>query len=125
MAHPGGSVVSVLDSWPGGCEFDPRLRWFLFPVYFHLSLLQKHVRKVVVGYGKKSCVSTGVWKPGNTYLCRNRHDILAVKVVLNPSATNQLELYIDAKKETMWEEVKTTIFSFSHIFYPFKKKFSV
>ena len=29
--------------------------------------LQKHVRKVVCGFGKKSCVSTGVRKPGNTY----------------------------------------------------------
>ena len=29
--------------------------------------LQKHVRKVVGGFGKKSCVSTGVRKPGNTY----------------------------------------------------------
>ena len=25
------------------------------------------VRKVVSGFGKKSCVSTGVRKPGNTY----------------------------------------------------------
>ena len=32
----------------------------------HLSPLQKHVRKVVGGFGKKSCVSTGVRKPGNT-----------------------------------------------------------
>ena len=31
------------------------------------SPLQKHVRKVVGGFGKKSCVSTGVRKPGNTY----------------------------------------------------------
>ena len=29
--------------------------------------LQKHVRKVVGGFGKKSCVSIGVRKPGNTY----------------------------------------------------------
>ena len=28
--------------------------------YFRLSPLQKHVRKVVGGFGKKSCVSTGV-----------------------------------------------------------------
>ena len=35
---------------------------------FHLSPLQKHVRKVVCGFGKKSCVSTGVRKPGNTYV---------------------------------------------------------
>ena len=27
---------------------------------------QKHVRKVVGGFGKKSCVSTGVRKPGKT-----------------------------------------------------------
>ena len=66
MPHPGGSVVSVSDSWPGGCEFDPRLRRLFFPVYYRLSPLQKHVRKVVGGFGKKSCVSTGVRKPGNT-----------------------------------------------------------
>ena len=24
--HPGSSVVSLWDSWPGGCEFDPWLR---------------------------------------------------------------------------------------------------
>ena len=29
--------------------------------------LQKHVRKVARGFGKKSCVSTGVRKSGNTY----------------------------------------------------------
>ena len=34
--------------------------------YFRLSPLLKHVRKVVGGFGKKSCVSTGVRKPGNT-----------------------------------------------------------
>ena len=33
---------------------------------FRVSPLQKHVRKVVGGFGKKSCVSTGVRKPGNT-----------------------------------------------------------
>ena len=63
----GGSVVSVLDSWLGGCEFDPRLKRLFFPANFRLSPLQKHVRKVVGGFGKKSCVSTGVRKPGNTY----------------------------------------------------------
>ena len=35
--RPGGSVVSVSDSWPGGCEFDPRLRRTFFPAYFCLS----------------------------------------------------------------------------------------
>ena len=64
---PIGSVVSVSDSWPGGCEFDPWLRRFFFQAYFRLSPLQKHVGKVVCGFGKKSCVSTGERKPGNTY----------------------------------------------------------
>ena len=62
----GGSVVSVSDSRPSGCGFDPRLRRLLFPAYFRLSPLQKYVRKVVGGFGKKSCVSTGERKPGNT-----------------------------------------------------------
>ena len=44
-----------------------RLRRLFFPAYFCLSPQQKHVRKVVGGFGKKSCVSTGVRKPGNTY----------------------------------------------------------
>ena len=43
-------------------------------------------RKVVGGFGQKSCVSTGVRKPGNT----DRHDTtLGVKVALNPNTTNQ------------------------------------
>ena len=65
---PGGSVASVWNSWPGGCEFVPRLRQLFFPAYFCLSPLQKHVKMVVGGFGKKSCVSTGVKKPGDTYL---------------------------------------------------------
>ena len=47
-------------------EFDPRLRRTFYPAYFRLSPLHKHVKKVVGGFGKKSCVSTGVRKPGNT-----------------------------------------------------------
>ena len=87
--RPGGSVVSASDSWPGGCEFDPQLRRLFFPAYFRLSPLQKHVRKVVGGFGKKSSVSTGVRKPGNTCVT-DRHDMtLAVKVALNPNTTNQ------------------------------------
>ena len=66
-SHLNGSVVRVSDSWPGGCEFDPLLKWLFFLAYFRLSSLQKHVRKVVGCFGKKSCVSTGVRKPGNTY----------------------------------------------------------
>ena len=49
------------------CEFDPRLRRLFFPAYFCLSPLQKHERKVVSGIGKKSCLTTGVRKPGNAY----------------------------------------------------------
>ena len=37
--------------------------FLIFPKCFQV---QKHVRKVVCGFGKKSCVSTGVRKPGNT-----------------------------------------------------------
>ena len=66
LPHPGGSVVSTLDSWPGSCELDPRLRRSFFLAYFRLSPLQKHVRKVVGGFRKKSWVSTGVRKPGNS-----------------------------------------------------------
>ena len=66
MPCPAGSLVSMSDSGPGGCEFDHRLRRLFFPVYFRLSPQQKHLRKVVDGFGKKSCVSTGVRKPGNT-----------------------------------------------------------
>ena len=64
----GGSAVSVSDSRPGGCEFDPRLRRPFFPAYFRLSSLQQHVRQVVGGFRKKSCSSryTGVRKPEKT-----------------------------------------------------------
>ena len=85
MPRPGGSVVSVADSRPGGCEFDSPLRRLFFPAYFRLSPLQKHVRKVVGGFGKKSSVSNGVRKPGDTYASST----LAVKVALNPNTTNQ------------------------------------
>ena len=39
----------------------------LLRLHFPIQPLQKYVRKVVGGFGKKSCVSTGVRKPGNTY----------------------------------------------------------
>ena len=59
--------------------------------HFHtmFSTVIQHVRKVVGGFGKKSCASTGVRKPGNTCFI-DRHDVtLAVKVTLNPNTTNQ------------------------------------
>ena len=39
---------------------------FSFRHIFRLLPLQNHVRKVVSGFGKKSCVSACVRKPGNT-----------------------------------------------------------
>ena len=62
----GGLEVSMSDSLSGACELDPRLRQTFFLVYFSRSPLQKHVRKVVGGFGKENCVNTGVGKPGNT-----------------------------------------------------------
>ena len=56
-----GERVGLMTWW-----FDPGLRQTFFPAYFNLLPLQKHVRKVVGGFGKISCVSTGVRKPGNT-----------------------------------------------------------
>ena len=53
VPRPGGSVMSVSYSWPGGCEFGNRLRWNFFQAYFRLSPLQNHVRKVVGGFEKK------------------------------------------------------------------------
>ena len=46
----------------GGGVPDPRSP----PLDPPMSPMQKHVRKVVSGFGKKSCVITGVRKPGNT-----------------------------------------------------------
>ena len=63
----GGSVVSMSDSWPGGCEFDPRLRRLFFLAYFRLSPLQKHVRKVVGGFERK-VVLVLVWERQETHM---------------------------------------------------------
>ena len=55
-------------------------------------------KKVVRGFGKESCVSTGVRKLGNT----DRHGMtLAVKEALNPNTTNNQSIkhykFSDAK----------------------------
>ena len=60
----------AMPGWLRGEHFG-LMTWCLFvqfpvEVYFRLSPLQKHVRKVVCGFGKKSCVNTSVRKPGNT-----------------------------------------------------------
>ena len=66
----------VVSSIPGFC-----------PGHFCISP-QKHLRKVVGGFGKKSCVITGERKPGNLCVAK-RHDMtLSVKMVLNPNTTN-------------------------------------
>ena len=96
MTHPGGLEVSVSYSWSGACEFDPWLRWIFFPAYFCLSPLQKHVGKVVDGFGKKSCVNTGVRKPGN--MCAS--PTAMIQVVLNPNTTNQ-PIYPDSEENNM------------------------
>ena len=58
-----GERVGLMTSW---LWVRSSVEATFLPVYFHLSPLQKHVRKVVVGFGKKSCVSTDVRNPGNT-----------------------------------------------------------
>ena len=111
---PDGLVVSVSHSLHGGSEFNPWLRGLFFPAYFRLSPLQKHVRKVVGGFGKKSCVSTGVRKPRNTCVT-DRHDItLAVQVVLNPKTTNQPSLIRHTTIVLSKNMTFTRIFSFHH-----------
>ena len=44
-------------------------------IYTCTPPLQKHVRKVVGGFGKKSYVSTGVRKPGNTMYNTDHYDM--------------------------------------------------
>ena len=60
------SVHPSVCLWTQICPELPLLNYFFFPVNFRLSPLQKHVRKVVGGFGNKSCVGTGVRKSGNT-----------------------------------------------------------
>ena len=77
------------------------------------------MRKVLDGFGKKSCVSTGV---------TNCHDMtLAVKVVLNPNTTNQhneciykIEIRL-GRVETIVDKVENA--GFQH-FSPFPTMFS-
>ena len=67
-------ISDHLISWKKAKKLHDKRIWF--PEYCHISRLyafpnflplQKHLRKVVGGFGKKSCVSTGVRKPGNTF----------------------------------------------------------
>ena len=61
---------------------------FLSGVFLPLTSAEA-CEKNVGGFGKKSCVSTGVRKPGNTWVT-NGHDMtLPVKMALDPNTTNQ------------------------------------
>ena len=61
----GGSVVSMSDTWPCGCEFDTRLRQIFFQKYFRLTSAEVR-EKSIQWLSKESCVSTVVRKPENT-----------------------------------------------------------
>ena len=67
VPRPGGSVLRVLDSSPGGCEFETQLMRNFFAAYFHLSPLLKHARKVVSAFGKKF-VLVLVWESQETHV---------------------------------------------------------
>ena len=54
------NIIAVISRRPGASIYT------LVKIHF-TSDLQKHVRKVVGGFGKKSCVSNCGRKPGNTY----------------------------------------------------------
>ena len=52
----------------GGCEFDPRLRRLFFPgVFSPLTSAEACDKSSRWLWEKKSCVSTGLRKPGNTF----------------------------------------------------------
>ena len=94
------------------------MRRLFFPVYFRLSRLQKYVRKVVGGFGKKSCVSTGVRKPGNTTSVADRHDMtLAVKVALNPQYNQYNQPQSTANLYWIKTRLSTLIFQYHSTLY--------
>ena len=115
-------VVSVSNSWPDGCEFDPQLRGLFFLAYFRLSPLQKHVRKVVSGFGKKLVVLVLGWESQETHVRRRMpwYD-------LNPFPNKPWFLRVCSTSllKTLWEKEKllvTSNFSFSHsVFNLFKE----
>ena len=60
----------------------------LLLAYFHCTPLLKHVRKVVSGFGKKSCFITGVRKPGNT--CVSPTAMIGPSLAVNPLPDNKI-----------------------------------
>ena len=69
--------ISAPPGWLSGERVGLKTRWlrvlslveatFLSGVFLPLTSAEACEKKVVGGFGKKSCVSTGVRKPGNTY----------------------------------------------------------
>ena len=85
---PGGSVVILSDSWPGGLSSIPKGGKLSFRHIF-TSPLQKHVRKVVGGFGKKKLCQYWSEKARKHMCVTDCHDMtLAVKVALNSNTTN-------------------------------------
>ena len=81
VPHQDGSVVSMSNSWPGGCEFHTRFRQTSFSAYFHLSPSLKHLRKVV-GVIEKKVVSAVLWKQGHAP--GNITDLNDMTLAVNP-----------------------------------------
>ena len=66
VPHQDGSVVTMSNSWPGGCEFHTWFRQTSFLAYFHLSPLLKNLRKVV-GVIEKKVVLVLLWENKDTH----------------------------------------------------------
>ena len=112
------------------CQIMTRCLWvqspaeanFLFGL-FRLSPLQKHVRKVVAVFGKKSCVNTGETKARKHMCVTDHHDMtLAIKVALNPNTTNHqtiLVCTVVGKKNIWktWEKSKMKVTSVLFFFH--------
>ena len=100
------------DSWPGDSDFDTRLKWTFFLVYFRLSPL-KHVRKVVSGFGKE-VVKVLVWKARKHMCVTDCHDMtIGVKVALNPNTINQSIYRYIIKRYTRFIVTSTSLIGFA------------
>ena len=91
-----------------------------FPVYFRLSSLKKHVRKVVEGFGKKSYK---YWceKARKHMYVTNRHDMtLAVKVALNRTMSPFINTLKKALRKLCGKRRTCLLFSqFPQYFHPY------
>ena len=85
---PVGSVVRVLDPWPGGCEFDPRLRRTFFPAYFQSLTSEEACEKSSRWLWQDNLCWYWCEKARKRMCVIDRHDIaLSVKVALYPNTT--------------------------------------